>query len=141
MASDPTDLGWLQPGADPMAVIGDLAGRMRELSGRGAAANEAVVITVDHSGTISGVALSPIAMRLDSAELGAHVLAAARAASDDLQAKMQALMREVLGTNPADVDPAELGRQTLGHAAGLAADLSESLARIEADARARVTGY
>jgi hypothetical protein len=140
-SADAYDLGWLRPDADPMALVGDLAARMRELSGRGAVENEAVVITVDHAGTVSEIVLNPMVMRLHSAELSAHLLAAARAASDDLQAKMQLLMREVLGTI-ADVPPGELGRQALNHAHGVAAELSESLGRIEADvARARGAGY
>jgi hypothetical protein len=70
---------------------------------------------------------------LGSAELGAHILTAAKAASLDLQAQTQAVLKETYGEQAVSVDPASAGDQLVNELKGMQAGLSRSLDDIKAE--------
>jgi DNA-binding protein YbaB len=134
MTSPESGLSWLRPqdGAGLQAMQ-DLVTKLSELAGRGTAADGLVEVTVDNAGSLSQVIIDPQAMRLGSAELAAHVLTAARAASLDLQHRTQAVLRETYGEQAVNLDPATAGDQLVNELKGMQAGLSRSLDDIKAE--------
>jgi DNA-binding protein YbaB len=134
MTSPESGLSWLRPqdGAGLQAMQ-DLVTRLSELVGRGTAADGLVEVSVDNAGALSQVAIDPQAMRLGSAELSAHVLAAARAASLDLQTRTQALLKETYGEQAVNLDAASASDQLVNELNGMRTSLSRSMDDIKAE--------
>jgi DNA-binding protein YbaB len=134
MTSPESGLSWLRPQeGSGLQAMQDLVKGLGELTGRGTAADGLVAVSVDNAGTLSHVDIDAQAMRLGSAELAAHVLAAARAASLDLQTRTQAVLKETYGEQAVNLDPASAGDQLVNELKGMQAGLSRSLDDIKAE--------
>src|SRR5262245_61638284 len=134
MTSPESPLSWLRPhDGTGLQATQELVTKLGELVGRGSAADGLVEVTVDNVGALSQVTIDPQAMRSGSAELAAHVLAAARAASLDLQQRTQALLKETYGEQAVTLDPATAGDQLVNELKGMQAGLSRSLDDIKAE--------
>jgi DNA-binding protein YbaB len=77
--------------------------RMAELKGHGSGADGFVRMTVDAGGVISELRLDPRAMRMPSESLSEAIMAAHRAASQNLQEQIQEATAELLGDSVASL--------------------------------------
>ncbi len=134
MTSPEGGLSWLRPqdGAG-LQDMQNLVAKLSQVTGRGTAADGLVEVSVDNAGALSNVVIDPQAMRVGSAELAAHVLAAAREANLDLQANTQAVLRETYGDQAVNLDPAEAGDKLVNELKGMQNSLSRSLDDIKAE--------
>jgi DNA-binding protein YbaB len=94
--------------------------------GTGESRDGQVRVSVAASGRVTEIALAPRAMRMESQKLAEELLIVAQQAHDDAEAKVKALMADVLGDTPF-ADPTAIEERFAGVLDSYTATMDERL--------------
>jgi DNA-binding protein YbaB len=85
-----------------LSKMQELTTKIASLTGEGYAADDRIKVVVTNNSAISELNLDPRAMRMDSHTLAENIVAAAQAAAEDLQKKIEDAMSAVMDESPFD---------------------------------------